>query len=165
MIGDDVVLIPDDPRNPVYTHFTVDALGSMGVFLKDFPYERNPQYLRLFARAARTTEDTHRHHVEEHLGGAHDGDPGPPPSKAAPDWEPKIEEPAKDLVVLPHHYTRFKIEPIYFIAENNLDFMTGNVIKYVLRHDAKDGVQDLKKARRYLDMLIKKAEGDPAYAR
>lgn len=64
-----------------------------------------------------------------------------------------------DAVHRPNHYARFKIEPITFIAENDIPFMPGNVIKYVLRHDAKDGIQDLKKARRYLDMMIAKAEG------
>jgi hypothetical protein len=70
----------------------------------------------------------------------------------------------KDVVIRPEHYARFKIEPIYFVMENGLSFAQGNVIKYVCRHDAKNGVEDLKKARRYLDMMIKQAEGDPKYA-
>lgn len=75
------------------------------------------------------------------------------------------EKPAKrDAVHRPNHYTRFEIEPIYFIMKNKLPFAVGNVIKYVCRHDAKDGVQDLKKARRYLDMMIKQAEGDERFA-
>lgn len=59
-----------------------------------------------------------------------------------------------------HHYARYKIQPVVFIAENNLDFLTGNIIKYVLRHDAKDGVKDLEKAKHYLDMLIQKTRGE-----
>lgn len=73
--------------------------------------------------------------------------------------------PVRDEVLLPQHYTRFRIEPIYFIMENKLSFCQGNVIKYVCRADAKNGVEDLRKARRYLDMMIKEAEGDPTYAR
>lgn len=69
-----------------------------------------------------------------------------------------------DSVDHPHHYARFAIEPIYFIMENELTYPVGNIIKYVCRHDAKNGVEDLKKARRYLDMMIKEAEGDPNYA-
>lgn len=65
-----------------------------------------------------------------------------------------------DMVALPKHYARFKFEPIRFICENNLNFFQGNIIKYVLRHDAKNGLEDLKKARRYLDMFIKFVEGD-----
>lgn len=69
-----------------------------------------------------------------------------------------------DPVVLPDHYGRWKIEPIYFIMENQLDFQTGNVIKYVMRADYKNGLEDLKKARRYLDMMIAKKEGREDYA-
>lgn len=72
-----------------------------------------------------------------------------------------------DPVVLPPHYTRYKIEPIYFIMENRLDFETGCVVKYVLRapfKHADGGLEDLKKARRYLDMMIAKAEGKTDYA-
>ncbi len=69
-----------------------------------------------------------------------------------------------DAVNRPSHYARFKIEPIHFIMENNLEFWQGNVIKYTLRWDGKDGLLDLKKARRYLDMQIKKMEGDQKWS-
>jgi hypothetical protein len=62
-------------------------------------------------------------------------------------------------LVNPSHYTRFKIQPITFITENNLSFWQGNVIKYVCREDAKGGLEDLKKAREYLDNEIKRREG------
>lgn len=68
--------------------------------------------------------------------------------------------PPKDLVNLPDHYARFPIEPVRFIGENKLGFIPGNIIKYVMRWDAKDGLQDLFKARRYLDMLIAYVEGN-----
>lgn len=58
------------------------------------------------------------------------------------------------------HYEQFNIQPVVFIAANNLDFLTGNIIKYVLRHSKKNGVQDLEKAKHYLDMLIQKAKGE-----
>jgi hypothetical protein len=64
----------------------------------------------------------------------------------------------KDAVHRPDHYARFAIEPITFIMANNIGFAAGNVIKYVMRWDAKDGLQDLRKARRYLDMMIEDAE-------
>lgn len=63
-----------------------------------------------------------------------------------------------DPVNEPPHYTRFAIEPIVFITRNKLEFWQGNVIKYVMRHDAKNGLQDLKKARRYLDVKIREME-------
>lgn len=37
-------------------------------------------------------------------------------------------------------------------------FMAGNVIKYVVRHQGKNGVEDLVKARTYLNRLIKVEE-------
>lgn len=71
---------------------------------------------------------------------------------------PGLPDPQKDVVDRPAHYARFKIEPLTFILANNVGFAAGNVIKYVMRHDAKDGLQDLKKARRYLDVMIEAAE-------
>ncbi len=65
-----------------------------------------------------------------------------------------------DNVTLPQHYARFKLEPVRFICENGLNFFQGNIIKYTLRHDAKNGLEDLKKAKRYLEMFIKYTEGD-----
>jgi hypothetical protein len=59
----------------------------------------------------------------------------------------------------PNHYARWKMEPIEFIAINDLPWWLANVIKYTMRFDAKDGLQDLYKARSYLDMKIRKLEG------
>lgn len=56
----------------------------------------------------------------------------------------------------PSHYTIFKIQPNTFNTENNLDWLQGNIIKYVCRYPYKGGVTDLKKARHYLDDLIKR---------
>ena len=66
-----------------------------------------------------------------------------------------------DTPLTPGWYTRFPIQPLTFIAANHLDFLTGNVIKYVCRHDARNGVEDLEKARVYLDALIERARRRP----
>jgi hypothetical protein len=66
-----------------------------------------------------------------------------------------------DMVNLPNHYARFKIEPIRFIAENKLDWFQGNIVKYVLRHDAKNGTEDIRKAIRYSNMYLRYLMGDP----
>lgn len=58
-----------------------------------------------------------------------------------------------------HHYARFKIQPVVFIMENNLTYEQGAIIKYILRFDAKNGLEDLEKARHYLDMMIQKKKG------
>jgi hypothetical protein len=52
------------------------------------------------------------------------------------------------------HYKKMAIQPVEFIRANNIGYFEGNVIKYVCRHQNKDGLRDLKKARHYLDMLI-----------
>lgn len=59
-----------------------------------------------------------------------------------------------DNVHQPRHYARFVIEPVTFINANGLPFNIGNVIKYTCRYDAKNGLEDLQKARRYLDIHI-----------
>lgn len=71
----------------------------------------------------------------------------------------------KDMVTLPEHYARFEIEPIRFICENNLNFFQGNIVKYIMRWDAKNGLEDLRKAKRYLEMFIKWVEKDPDWWR
>ena len=56
--------------------------------------------------------------------------------------------------ISPKHYSQFKIEPFDFIHENGLGFAEGNVIKYVCRWREKNGIEDLEKAMRYLQLLI-----------
>ena len=58
------------------------------------------------------------------------------------------------------HYSDLAIEPIDFITANNLGFCEGNVIKYISRWKAKNGVEDLKKARWYIDFLIESIENE-----
>ena len=56
------------------------------------------------------------------------------------------------------HYTAHKIEPIKYIVANNLNFLEGNIIKYVTRYKLKNGAEDLRKAKQYLDWLIEQTE-------
>lgn len=51
------------------------------------------------------------------------------------------------------------IQPIEFIRSNNMNFLEGNVIKYVYRYPFKGGLESLRKARTYLDWLIAYVEG------
>ena len=59
-----------------------------------------------------------------------------------------------DAIRDPKHYARWPMQPLDFIRANHLDFVTGNIIKYVMRYDCKNGLEDLKKAKFYLDCLI-----------
>jgi hypothetical protein len=57
------------------------------------------------------------------------------------------------------HYLHFVIQPIDFIQKNNLGWCAGNVVKYVTRYPFKgQPLEDLKKARHYLDKLIELEE-------
>ena len=64
----------------------------------------------------------------------------------------------KETVDHPNHYN-IGIEVIDFIESWKMDFNTGNAIKYLSRHKYKSNpLQDLKKARWYIDRLIKNLE-------
>lgn len=52
------------------------------------------------------------------------------------------------------HYKSMKIQPVEYIHRNGIGFIEGCVIKYVSRWRAKNGVQDLEKARHFLNILI-----------
>ena len=60
----------------------------------------------------------------------------------------------------PSHYAEGrKYEPIDVICDWNLDFCLGNVVKYISRAGRKENeIEDLKKARFYLDHKIKEME-------
>ena len=63
-------------------------------------------------------------------------------------------QPAIDTQIGGGHYKDMPIQPIEYCIANQIPFAEGNVIKYVSRWRKKGGVQDLKKARHMLDMLI-----------
>lgn len=56
----------------------------------------------------------------------------------------KLRSLEKEEVTNPKHYDKvgFGIQPIEYITKNELDFLEGNVIKYVSRYQHKGGVND-----------------------
>lgn len=52
------------------------------------------------------------------------------------------------------HYKDLPIQPVEYIHQNNIGFFEGNVIKYVSRWRQKGGIDDLEKAKHYIEMLI-----------
>lgn len=68
------------------------------------------------------------------------------------------EPPKADNVKHPAHYTVGKIEVWDFIVDQGMNYLEGNIIKYTARYKQKGGVEDLKKARAYLDKLIEGLE-------
>lgn len=61
---------------------------------------------------------------------------------------------ANDIQVAGDHYKAKAIQPWDYIVSNELGYLEGNVVKYVSRWKDKGGIDDLRKARHYLDKLI-----------
>ena len=63
-----------------------------------------------------------------------------------------------DTQVGGNHYKDMPIQFIDFVTQNDIPFREASIIKYACRHKKKNGLQDLKKAEHYLQMLIKDYE-------
>ena len=68
-----------------------------------------------------------------------------------------MSKPSPEDPINPIYYTK-GIEVTKFAQSHGLSFAEGNVIKYVVRHKHKNGLEDLKKARKYIDLLIENEE-------
>ena len=60
----------------------------------------------------------------------------------------------------PNHYTAMKIPPNVYITANKLEWEVGNVVKYVSRYQNKNGIEDLNKAKKYIDLLIERLSNE-----
>jgi hypothetical protein len=58
------------------------------------------------------------------------------------------------------HYKNMPIQPLEYNIKNGLGFVEGSVVKYVSRWKSKGGIEDLKKARHLLDVLIEIEESN-----
>ena len=58
------------------------------------------------------------------------------------------------------HYKDLPIQPVEFCQKNQLNYCESNVIKYVIRHKDKNGLEDLKKAKHYIEMLMEMEYGE-----
>lgn len=71
-----------------------------------------------------------------------------------------------DMVNHPAHYTQGGIECIdalkaATVSKTGIEAVcTANAIKYLWRYEEKNGIEDVKKARWYIDRLIKELEND-----
>ena len=61
---------------------------------------------------------------------------------------------ATEIQVGGNHYKDFKIMPIEYISKNNLDFLEGNIIKYISRHRNKNGAEDIRKVIHYAELIL-----------
>jgi hypothetical protein len=78
-------------------------------------------------------------------------------------FEPKTSgERALATQVAGNHYKDMAIQPVEYVHKNDIGYIEGSVIKYVSRWRKKNGVEDLKKARHFLDLLIEMEQDRPA---
>ncbi|MEG0161176.1 MAG: DUF3310 domain-containing protein [Aurantimicrobium sp.] len=83
-------------------------------------------------------------------------------------WQSSYFKPSERTAVLPaaaldvqhggSHYKKLAIQPVEYIMANKIPYMEGNVIKYITRWKDKGGVQDLNKAKHYIELLIENEE-------
>ena len=75
----------------------------------------------------------------------------------------KINAEKEDVRSHPSHYCFGKYEPVKVIQDWGLSFCLGNVVKYLARAGRKDGnskLQDLLKAKQYIEFEIEELEND-----
>lgn len=61
---------------------------------------------------------------------------------------------ALDIQIGGSHYRNKGIQPIELIVALNLNFIEGNIVKYITRYKEKNGVQDLMKCIHYSQLAI-----------
>jgi hypothetical protein len=65
---------------------------------------------------------------------------------------------AKDKQVGGSHYKSMAIQPGEFIRKNKIGWYEGNAIKYICRYKQKGGLEDIKKAIHYLELVLEEGE-------
>ena len=66
----------------------------------------------------------------------------------------QVKERAIDRQVAGNHYKKFKIQPAEFCYVNDIPYLEATAIKYLCRWKDKGGIQDLEKAKHFIDLLI-----------
>lgn len=65
-----------------------------------------------------------------------------------------------DIQIAGNHYKDMAIQPIEFCFKNNFNIGQSNIVKYVSRYKFKNGLEDLKKAKHMIDLLIELEYGE-----
>lgn len=58
-----------------------------------------------------------------------------------------------------NHYD-LAIQPIDYIMQNGLGYCEGNVVKYISRHQDKNGAEDIRKAVHYCEFILQQVYGE-----
>jgi hypothetical protein len=68
------------------------------------------------------------------------------------------EQSALTVQVGGNHYKKLKIQPVEYCMANGIPFMEGSAIKYLTRWRDKGGLDDLRKAKHFIEMLLEHEE-------
>ena len=140
----EIVMTP--PGGGVSRELTCEGCGTTFIHKKEKAQGRWPKYcpdcLPKYSKVPKKKEETVQTIAEKVM-------------KAIEEPEVKVTPKEEDVINHPSHYTRGNIEVIDFIEDQQLPYHLGNVIKYIARAGHKgDKLEDLKKARWYLDRYI-----------
>jgi hypothetical protein len=58
-----------------------------------------------------------------------------------------------------NHYKNMKYQPVVFGHNAGLTFLEGNVVKYITRYKFKNGLEDLKKVKHYIELMLQLVYG------
>jgi hypothetical protein len=67
---------------------------------------------------------------------------------------------ASEIQIGGDHYKKFLIQPAEFCYHNNIPYLEATAIKYLCRWKDKGGIQDLEKAKHFIDLLIEFQNAD-----
>lgn len=77
-----------------------------------------------------------------------------------PDEPTAVDVSARDIQIGGNHYKKYKIQPYEFVFANKIPALEANAQKYILRHQDKNGIEDLRKARHYLELMAELYYGE-----
>lgn len=77
----------------------------------------------------------------------------------AAEWD-SVAKPALQRQVGGTHYKDLKIQPIEYVMANDMNYCEANIVKYVTRHHAKGGREDIEKVIHYAQLLLEMKYGD-----
>jgi hypothetical protein len=82
-----------------------------------------------------------------------------PPSQGKPPAK-EFNFRAKDQQIGGNHYKQMKIQPFEYAMKNNLNAGQFGVLKYITRYKLKNGLEDLRKAKHFLELLAEEEYGE-----
>jgi len=70
-----------------------------------------------------------------------------------------VKETGSSRQVGGNHYKDCVIQPTEYIVKNKLDFLEGNVVKYITRHKTKGQEEDIRKVIHYAELILEYTYG------